>query len=273
MIRAATLTRLASLCLAAHVSSARAEIGGELDLSSLVLSFEDRFADLHVTPQGPGGPWVSHTPWHGDFGDARFGDPGSDSPFSFAAGALQIEAKKEADGRWRAGLLASVDPDGRGFSQRYGYFEMHAKLPEGRGLWPAFWLSTYVPPGSPDPSVEVDVMEHYGAFPAAFQSVVTVWPKTAAEKARSERKIHSVPAGLLSTGFHDYGALIDPHWIVIYFDRREVWRAPTPPELTHKFMILFDLALGGGWPIDKTPSPSVMQVEYIRAYRIAGVPE
>jgi hypothetical protein len=29
---------------------------------------------------------------------------------------------------------------------------------------------------------------------------------------------------------------------------------------------MVDLALGGGWPIDKTPDPSVMQVDYVRAY-------
>jgi len=27
-----------------------------------------------------------------------------------------------------------------------------------------------------------------------------------------------------------------------------------------------DLALGGGWPIDGTPNPSYMYVDYVRAY-------
>jgi hypothetical protein len=37
-------------------------------------------------------------------------------------------------------------------------------------------------------------------------------------------------------------------------------------------MVLVNLALGSGWPIDKTPNPSVMKVDYIHVYerRAAG---
>jgi len=31
-------------------------------------------------------------------------------------------------------------------------------------------------------------------------------------------------------------------------------------------MLLVNLALGSGWPIDKTPNPSYMYVDYVRAY-------
>jgi hypothetical protein len=31
-------------------------------------------------------------------------------------------------------------------------------------------------------------------------------------------------------------------------------------------MLLVNLALGSGWPIDKTPSPSYMYIDYVRAY-------
>jgi hypothetical protein len=34
--------------------------------------------------------------------------------------------------------------------------------------------------------------------------------------------------------------------------------------------VLLDLGLGSGWPIDKAPSPSVMEVEYVRAYQKDG---
>jgi hypothetical protein len=31
-------------------------------------------------------------------------------------------------------------------------------------------------------------------------------------------------------------------------------------------MLLLNLALGPGWPIDKTPNPSVMEVDYVPVY-------
>jgi hypothetical protein len=36
--------------------------------------------------------------------------------------------------------------------------------------------------------------------------------------------------------------------------------------MTTPSMILVNLALGGGWPIEDTPNHSVMKVDYIHAY-------
>ena len=44
------------------------------------------------------------------------------------------------------------------FAQRYGYFEMRAQLPAGRGLWPAFWLVGK----TQQYHVEIDIMEALG---------------------------------------------------------------------------------------------------------------
>ena len=275
--RASPARRVRAVALAASFvvvgSPVRAETGDALDASKLQLTFEDRFDRLDISRRGAGTRWSAHTPWDGDFGDARFADPGAAGPFFAGPGGLVIEARKQDSGEWTAGLIASVDPEGRGFGQRYGYFEVRAKLPPGPGVWPAFWLDSYVGKSSPDPSLEIDVLEYYGAFPGAYHSVVTLWPSANEPEKRSTDHIHMVPSGSLSADFHSYGALVEPDWIVIYRDRREVWRTPTPAEHRHKLMILIDLALGGGWPIAATPSPSRMEVEYVRAYSIANLPE
>ena len=256
----------AAALAAALVSAPRGTAAANIDLDQYRITFADEFDTLDVSAGGPGTRWIAHTPWAGDFGDAQFADPTPGFPFTVADGILRIEARKGPDGKWRSGLLASVDANNRGFSQQYGYFEIRAKLPEGLGLWPAFWLDSLIPAPSNDPSIEIDVLEHHGHFPSVYESIVTVWSKTNPKETRAERRVNNVPRGSLYEDFHTYGVSVDPEWTVIYRDRGEIWRLKTPPEHRHKLMILVDLALGSGWPIDQTPSPSYMYVDYIRAY-------
>lgn len=247
--------------------------GPPIDLSRYELVFADEFDSLDVSATGPGTRWIAHTPWNGDFGDARFANPGPGGPFQVHGGMLSIEARKTADGSWQSGLLASVDGNGDGFSAQYGYFEIRAKLPPGKGLWPAFWLDAWKPKGSTVPSLEVDVFEHYGHFPSDYHATVHIWPTPAGEDDGARKAFQTlidVPAGSLYSGFHTYGADVEPDWITIYLDRVPRWRCPTPPVHKDKLMILVDLGMGSGWPIAESPDPSVMYVDYIRAWRRRG---
>jgi len=244
------------------------EQAASLDLSGFGPTFREEFdGPLDVSAWGPGTRWIAHTPWAGDFGDARFADPGPDFPFTVKDGILRIEARKDETGKWSSGLLASNDPLGDGFSQQYGYFEMRAKLPPGPGVWPAFWLcSSYNrrdKTAGRHGSVEIDVLEYYGRTPSCFTATIHVWqPKP----HRSEGSTITTKPNEPSVGFHKYGCLIDPQWITMYFDGVEVWRSKTPAEHNKPLMLLLNLALGPGWPIDKTPNPSVMEVDYVRVY-------
>ncbi|WP_204331191.1 hypothetical protein, partial [Proteus mirabilis] len=71
-----------------------------LDLTGYTLTFAEEFDSLSVSPWGPGSRWIAHTPWNGDFGDARFVDPRPGFPFTVEDGVLKIEARKNADGAW-----------------------------------------------------------------------------------------------------------------------------------------------------------------------------
>ena len=226
-------------------------------------TFYDDFSDLHVQPWVYAGQgWTAHTPWAGDFGDAAFADPAPGFPFTRVDGVLQIEARKDAEGRWRSGLLASADGTGKGFGRTYGYFEMRAMLPKGEGVWPAFWLMTMQPKGTKAPSLEIDALEHYGRFPADFHSGFHLW--NAGPTAPASEHITPVESGSLSRTFHNYGVDVEPDTISFYFDRRRTWLAKTPPEHRKPLLMLVDLALGSGWPTTNTPSPSVMKVAYVQ---------
>jgi beta-glucanase (GH16 family) len=54
----------------------------------------------------------------------------------------------------------------------YGNFEFSARLPAGRGLWPALWLRT--PPPAPMDG-EIDLIEGHGSRPDVVQSTLHPW--------------------------------------------------------------------------------------------------
>ncbi len=258
------------LCVLTGASDTPASIAGgqpaTIDPDSLRLTFDESFDKLDVSAWGPGTRWIAHTPWNGDFGDARFTNPGPDFPFTIRDGMLRIEARKAEKGNWQSGLLASTDAKGNGFKQKYGYFEMRSRFPEGQGVWPAFWLMSR---GDPK-GVEVDVVEHYGQFPDRYTAALHIWDRKTPSLTQNFFQRVSVTSGSLSSDFHTYGVAVEPDRIRYFFDRRQVWAIATPGELQLPFTILLDLGLGAGWPIDKTPNPSIMEVDYVRVWAFPG---
>ncbi len=248
--------------------------GKALEICRYKKVFADDFNDLSVSKSSNERTrWSAHTPWNGDFGDAKFidpiniyADPEKNEPFFVKDGILTIRARKGQNGQWTSGLLSSADPNTAGFALQYGYFEARMKLPPGPGVWPAFWLNANNPKDDKTPSVEVDIVEYYGSFPDSFHSVVHVWNKEDAKKHRHDDFITKVPPGSLSEAFHTYGVEVTREWIVFYLDRKEIGRRPTPLEHTKPLMLLVNLALGSGWPIDKTPNPSDLLVDYVYAF-------
>lgn len=234
-----------------------------LDVDAMRLSFDEDFSTLDVSSWGPGTRWIAHTPWSGDFGGARFANPGERSPFRIEDGTLRIEAKRDPEGDWQSGLLASVDPDGNGFSQQYGYFEMRAQLPEGPGVWPAFWL---IGKDRSKATAEIDVIEFYGDKPDGYSSVVHVWHRDGRHYSRFHRNAVFVEAS--PGAFHTYGVKVDRNWIRFYFDREFIWKTETQPEHRQPLYILLNLALVDGPTRDATPDPSYMIVDHVRAYRL-----
>jgi beta-glucanase (GH16 family) len=217
--------------------------------------------------------WTAHTPWNGDFGDAQFLNPHPHGPFSMKNGILSITASKNSEGKWVSGLIAAADSTGAGFGTRYGYFEVRMKMPSGPGTWPAFWLVPLKPAGTSDINVEIDVIEYYGHDTSSYQAVLHVWYKEK-DKSRGQNERVFVPTDSLVNDFHTFGVDVSPQAIVFFRDGKKVWSQPTPPELDGPMYPLVNLALGSGWPIDKTPNPSTLLVDYVHVYaRDAGPPE
>ena len=243
------------------------------------LVFSDEFGSLAISAHGPiGGTagssprWTAHTPWNGDFGSAAFGDLGKGGPFALSPEGLRITASRDDTGHWHSGLIAGADAAGHGAiaggGVRYGYFEARMKLPPGPGTWPAFWLMSLAPAHSPAPAVEVDVIEYYGHATDRYQAALHVWYR-GKDQPRSRHRLQSNPVsdGALVGRWHDYGVAVGSSAIIWYLDHAEVWRQPTPPELTGPLYPLVNLALGSGYPVRNTPNPSVLGLRSVRIWR------
>jgi beta-glucanase (GH16 family) len=192
-----------------------------------------------------------------DLKDAK-GTIGLD-PFAVHDGVLDIIAsptpvnlRSRLDNYAYVSGLISSQPS---FSQTYGYFEMRAKLPAGKGLWPAFWLL----PADLSWPPEIDVMECIGD-----PSHVYATTHTKAEPA-PEIEAHISPEG-----FHTYAVSWDAKTISWYVDNRRIGSQVTPAELNKPMFMIANLAIGGNWagtPDQNTSFPARMSIDFIRAYR------
>ena len=268
------LAGLAALAFVLGSLSQRAAVDERrLDLCEYRLFWADEFDDLSIAAWRLGDKrWIAHTPWAGDFGDAQFLDPGPDGPFAIENGTLVITARKRRDGRWTSGLIAATDTEGAGTSQQYGYFEARMKVSPGPGTWPAFWLYSHQSRRGKTPDVEIDVMEFYGHDPGAYYATWHIHHKPLIDGRKDgvTQRI-PIPGGGPMDGFHRFGVDVSPDQTTYYFERRPVWQHPTPAELKAPLFPLVNLALGSGYSIENTPSPSRLEIDYVRLY--ARLPE
>jgi beta-glucanase (GH16 family) len=187
-------------------------------------------------------------------------------------GKLKIWPQRDANGRF---FNRTIDTDGK-YYQTYGYFEIEAKLPYGRGTWPAFWLLNHDRQHPDRP--EIDILEAYaGGGPNSGWSdanlkptayAATVWPRGIEGGPHAgSRTMQNL--GDLSAGFHKYAVKWEPSRITFYFDGREVYTVNS--SMNDRMYILLDLWYGSasGTPDDTTPTGkgNSFEVNYVRAWQ------
>lgn len=154
-------------------------------------------------------------------------------------------------------LTTGADHGGKTrFSFTYGYLEMRAKLPQGKGIWPAFWLTD-------DRTFEIDVMEMIGRNPRrVYMSLHDNNPGSESDASES----YEGPD--FSGGYHTFGVDWQRSYVRVYVDG--VQRA----EFTHHIpdqpmWIVVDTAVGGDWPgapDESTHFPQHFDIDYIRLW-------
>ena len=195
-------------------------------------------------------------------------------PFSTENGILSIEARpidpivQKAVGPWAkytSGLLTTQFS----FSQIYGYFEMRAKLPKGKGVWPAFWL---LPTDRTWPP-EIDVMEAFGGSNRFHEGGPTEihYATHAVKKDESCGAWMDFATDVTDT-FHTYGVLWEATGVTYYFDGTPYAHCAITGDFHKPFYMLLNVAVGGedswpGAPDTTTVWPARMEVDYVRAFQ------
>ena len=186
-------------------------------------------------------------------------------------GNLIIEARKELyDNRiYTSARLVSRDKG----DWKYGYFEMRAILPAGRGTWPAFWMlpTDWEYGGWPD-SGEIDIMEHVGYDPSTVHG--SVHTKDYNHMLGTQVTKYRIVSDC-ETEFHTYACEWTPTQIKMYvddvhyftFNKLGSW---TKWPFDKRFHILLNIAVGGTWGgqlgIDDNAFPTQFVIDYVRVY-------
>jgi len=211
-------------------------------------------------------------------------------------GKLYIVGLRENYGgrKWTSARLETQN----NFEFQYGKVEIRAKLPQGKGLWPAFWmLGSNIDDqirgqdiGWPY-SGEIDIMEYRGHLPAQtngtihFSAVEPDFPRDQQADKRSIGKEYDLPSVSFADDFHLFQFQWSDSLMVWYIDNVEFFRL-TREEIMERtsyypfdqpFFFILNLAIGGDFlgdmyqPDSSTPSRNEVVIDYIRVFQDANI--
>ena len=182
------------------------------------------------------------------------------------------------------------------FAKQYGRVEFRARVPWGKGLWPALWMlpvdDKY---GGWAASGEIDLMEIVGEKPQEVLSSIHFG--SSFPRRSLVTKTHPLPPGSLVSDWHVYAVEWEPGEIRFFVDEtltcthRHWWSCsrlenslgveaagegdlnPWPAPFDQPFYLLMNVAVGGnfpGVPNAATVFPAELVVDYVRVYDKPG---
>ncbi len=159
---------------------------------------------------------------------------------------------------------------------RYGRIEVRAKLPRGRGTWPAIWmLSTDWKYGGWPASGEIDIMEHVGFDPGVIHGTIHTEAYNHIKGTQKEGKIMIADC---MDEFHVYAIDWSENKIDFYVDDKPYHSVTRDPNedfkgwpFDERFHLIMNIAVGGNWGgmkgVDDSIWPQRMEVDHVRVYQ------
>jgi beta-glucanase (GH16 family) len=188
-----------------------------------------------------------------------------------AGGLLHIAARQES---YNGQNYTSARLKTQGlFSCKYGRLEWRAKLPLGKGFWPALWLlGTNITTVNWPGCGEIDVVENRGSQPNTVQGSL--------HSGSDETAVYNLPDNGSVADFHTYTLDWSTNAILFYVDghlyqSQSIWSSSVgayPAPFNQPFFIIMNIAVGGQYLGNPSQSdintntvfPGEMQVDYVR---------
>jgi beta-glucanase (GH16 family) len=191
-----------------------------------------------------------------------------------ADGLLTITAIREHTGGREYSSARLVSKNKGDFL--YGRIEVKAKLPTGKGTWPAIWmLPTDWEYGGWPKSGEIDIMEHVGFDQDRVH--ITVHTEAYNHSINTQVGKNRVVSNA-SSEFHLYQIEWTPSAILGYIDDQLLFEFKNEGKgyaywpFDKRFHILLNIAVGGNWGgqngVDNFIWPASMQIDYVRYYKM-----
>lgn len=190
-------------------------------------------------------------------------------------GTLKITARKERVKalNYTSGRIRTANMPSSG-QWTNGRFEARLKLPEGQGLWPAFWMLPTDPDVGWPMSGEIDILESTGQASMLAHGTIHYgepWP----DNSFSGAHILSQPEKW-SDAFHTYAVEWTPSEMRWYVDDI-LYSTISASDLedsswwtfeNYQYHFLLNVAVGGTWggTPDDSIFPVTMEVDYVRVY-------
>lgn len=188
-------------------------------------------------------------------------------------GNLIIEARKESISGFNYSSARLTTQNKKSFT--YGRVDIRAKLPKGKGIWPALWmLGSNIGTAGWPACGEIDIMEFLGHEINKAYGTLHYGASSATHGSKGSNYV-------LSTGnFYDQFHVFSMEWkmdqVKLYVDnnlyltvnKADVGTAPYP--FNAPFFFIFNVAVGGDWPGNpdvSTTFPQRMIVDYVRVFQ------
>jgi beta-glucanase (GH16 family) len=185
---------------------------------------------------------------------------------------LIIEARKEA---WEGKEYTSARLVSKGKGDwKYGRIEIKARIPKGRGTWPAIWmLGSNTPLKWPDDG-EIDIMEHVGYNQGYIHGSVHTKKY---HHSVGTQKTDTVVIKDCSENFHVYSVNWNAEKVEVAVDGKVFFSFANEHSgkdawpFDDKLYLLLNVAVGGAWGGSKGVDPSVypvrMEIDYVRVFQ------